>query len=74
MAALITFDGTSYALPEGFHTGRNLRAFFGVPKTHELWGENDKDNSLIPDDDSGILIEDGMSFRAKRKVKGKVGV
>jgi hypothetical protein len=60
--ARIKCDGTPYMLPEGEHTGANLRAFFGVDAEHELWGERDKDDALIPDDDAEITVEDGARF------------
>ena len=65
--ARISCDGIPYALPEGFHKASNLRAFFGVDDEKHLWGEGDKDDSLIPEDDSEIQIETGMKFYTAHK-------
>lgn len=65
--ARIRCNKTPYALPVGLIKGSNLRAFFGVKKTQHLWGECDKDDSLIPEDDSEIMLEDGMHFYTASK-------
>lgn len=67
--ARIVCEDTAYVLPEGEHSGANLRAFFGVPEDHDLWGERDKDDVLIPDDDATMLVEDGGRFyMASKKI------
>lgn len=65
--ARIKCDTTDYALPEGEHSGNNLRAFFGVKQTHHLYGERDKDDSLIPEDDATFMVEDGARFYTANK-------
>lgn len=65
--ALIKYNGTPYALPEGPVKGYNLRAFFSIKKTHDLWGEGDKDDFLIPEDDSEFEVQDGMRFYSTNK-------
>lgn len=61
--AKITCDGFSYWLPGGEHSGSNLRAFFGIEDDHDLWGEGDKEATLIPNDPNyKIDLESGMKF------------
>jgi hypothetical protein len=65
--ARIKFNGTPYMLPVGHHSGNNLRAFFGVKKSHHLYGERDKDDAMISEDDAEILVEDGARFYSASK-------
>jgi hypothetical protein len=65
--AKIKCNRIDYMLPESVHAGSSLYAFFGVKTSENLWGECDKGDSLIPNDESEVMVEDGMRFHTASK-------
>jgi hypothetical protein len=56
----IEFDGHTYALPQGKHTARNLRAFLGVPSDHDLWWQGSEEDSgavRVDDTDAELTLD-----------------
>ena len=62
--ARVLFNKQQYALPEGLHEGRNLRAFFGVSDKQDLFREDwaHEDDHLITDDDVQYEVADTDKF------------
>lgn len=60
--ARISCNKFSYSLPTGDHKGSNLRSFFGVKKTHDLFVESESDDDIIIEPKLAYFIEDGDKF------------
>jgi hypothetical protein len=68
--ARIKCDRTPYALPAGKHKGSNLRAFFGVPKTKDLWWDSrddENDGAVLVFGEAELEIADGDKFFTAHK-------
>ena len=62
LTATIWFDGHRYALPRGEHKGKNLRAFFGVKETHDLFVEMDEGDDVIVSGDTPYFVDERDKF------------
>ena len=62
LRANIKHNKTEYALPSGEHKGSNLRAFFGVPDTKDLYYESDEGDDILIEADKLYFVEDRDKF------------
>lgn len=69
--ANIFYDGHRYALPRSEHLGSNLRAFFGVPKSRDLFVEMDEGDDVLIEDKLPYFVDERDKFYSvARKING----
>lgn len=56
--ARIKCDKTDYSLPVGEHRGSNLRAFFGVPKSKDLYYQSEEGDDILIEDHLPYFVDD----------------
>jgi hypothetical protein len=60
--AEIWFNKTKYALPRAEHKGENLRAFFGVPKSKDLYVQSEEGDDILIEDAKPYFVENRDKF------------
>jgi len=60
--ANIKHNKTNYALLRGEHKGSNLRAFFGVPDSKDLYYESDEGDDILIEAEKPYFVEDRDRF------------
>jgi hypothetical protein len=61
-SANIWYDGRRFMLPRSEHTGDNLRAFFGVPTSKDLFVEMDEGDDVLIEGDKPYFVDERDKF------------